>query len=235
MELEELLKRNDIPKDAKNEIQRCIDRIKKTEMKLKETEEKYQNLIQLSRKEVDESRINFRMIVEKMKEGVLLEDLEGNIAFMNPRTAELLGYSEDELIGKNWSFIVPEEHINQITVEAAKRPKGVSSTYEACALAKDGRHIPVIITATPIFNKSDEFKGVLSVFTDITKSKKAAEEVQESKERYQMLVEKLEEGVVLEDANGNVSFMNPRIVSMLGYTEDELLGKHWTNFAAEKY
>lgn len=235
LELDDLLKRKDIPKDAKNEIQRCIERIKKTEVKLKETEENYQNLILQSRKETDESRINYRMIVEKMQEGVLLEDLEGNIAFVNPRTAELLGYSEDELIGKHWTFIVPKEYFNQITVETAKRPEGVSSTYEASALARDGRHIPVIITATPIFNKSDEFKGVLSVFTDITKRKKAEEEVQESKERYQMLVEKLEEGVVLEDANGDLSFVNPRIVSMLGYTEDELLGKHWTNFAAEKY
>ena len=51
-------------------------------------------------------------------------------------------------------------------------------------------------------------------------------ELQESKEKYEMLVEKLEEGVVLEDSEGKISFINPKIVQLVGYSEEELLGKH---------
>ena len=186
-------------------------------------------------KAVRESKEKYQMLVEKLQEGVLLENSKGQIAFINPRTADLLGYSKEELLGKHWSYIVPEESINKIQTESAKRPEGVSSTYEASISAKDGRKIPVIITATPIFSSTGKFDGVLSVFTDITERKLTEKELRESKEKYQMLVEKLQEGVLLEDEKGQISFLNPRTADLLGYTEEELIGKHWSYIVPEEF
>ena len=117
----------------------------------------------------------YRTLVEKMQEGVLLEDAEGIISFVNPRIAEILGYSEDELLGKHWSYISAVKDLDKFKTESAKRPKGITSTYEATALAKNGHHVPVIVTATPIFSDTREFKGVLSVITYIAKLKEAEE------------------------------------------------------------
>ncbi|MFX1507409.1 MAG: PAS domain S-box protein [Promethearchaeota archaeon] len=177
---------------------------------------------------VRESKEKYQMLVEKLQEGVLLENSKGQISFLNPRTEELLGYTKEELLGKHWSCIVPEEYIEMIETEATRRPQGISSTYEACITAKDGHPIPVIITAAPIFSITGKFDGVLTVFTDITERKMAEKELRESKEKYQMLVEKLEEGVVLEDAEGYVSFMNPKAAEMLGFPMEEVIGQHWT-------
>ncbi len=123
-----------------------------------------------------ESKEKYQMLVEKLREGVLLEDSEGFISFVNPQTARMLGYSEDELIGKHYSFIVSEDDLEKTKTETSKRPKGISSTYEASLLTKDGCFIPVLISASPIFSNTGEFEGILSVATDITERIKAREE-----------------------------------------------------------
>ncbi|MFQ6137287.1 MAG: PAS domain S-box protein, partial [Candidatus Hydrothermarchaeales archaeon] len=117
-------------------------------------------------------------IVQSMKEGILIEDPDGIITFVNPKTEELLGYSKEELVGKHWKDISSPEYIEKMREETAKRPKGISSSYEAAAVTKDGRTIPIIISATPLF-ENERYKGVLSVFTDITERKKLEEDLRE--------------------------------------------------------
>ncbi len=115
-------------------------------------------------------------IVQSMDEGILLEDATGHIAFVNPKVAEILGYTSEELTGRHWKITVPPEHVAQVEEEAAKRPQGVASRYETVLLTRDGRRVPVIVGARPLF-EDGQFSGVLSVFTDITERKQAEEEI----------------------------------------------------------
>ncbi|UCG89808.1 MAG: PAS domain S-box protein [Candidatus Heimdallarchaeota archaeon] len=177
-----------------------------------------------------ESKDKYKMLVEKLQEGVALEDDRGVLTFVNPRIAELLGYTEDELIGKHWSYIVPKEYIDQVKVETAKRPTGVSSTYEACTLTKDGRYIPVIVTATPVFSSTGKFDGVLTVFTDITDRKLAEQKVHESAEKYRTILETVEEGYYEVDISGNFTFFNDSICKILGYSNVELIGMNYRQY-----
>jgi len=179
-----------------------------------------------------EAKEKYQMLIEKMEEGVLLEDAEGKISFVNPRATNMFGYTEEELLGKHWTYIITQEDLDKAQTESKKRPSGISTTYEVNIKTKDGVHIPIIVTATPIFSKAGNFDGVLCVFTDITEQKQVEESLREAKEKYQMLIEKMEEGVLLEDANGLISFLNPKLADMFGYMEEELLGKHWSYIAA---
>ena len=144
-----------------------------------------------SQKALAEEKEKYQMLVEKMEEGVLLEDAEGVISFVNPKLTKMLGYTEDELLGKHWSYIAAVEDLDKFKAESAKRPFGISSTYEARTLAKDGQRIPVIITASPIFAKNGDLTGVLSVYVDITERKQAEEALQQVKleeERYHAML-----------------------------------------------
>ncbi len=109
-------------------------------------------------------------IVQSMEEGILLEDATGYITFVNPKGAQLLGYSPEELVGRHWSTAVAPEHLPQVESESAKRTQGVTSRYETVLLTKDEHRVPVIVSARPLFDQ-DRFTGVLSVFTDITEHK----------------------------------------------------------------
>lgn len=116
----------------------------------------------------EETRQQYTNLVELLYEGVLLEDKDGFISFVNRRLAEKLGYTKDELLGKHWTFIVPKEHVEMINQFLAQRPGGTSNSYEATIITKDGNHVPVIISAAALFSPSGIYRGVLSVFTDIT-------------------------------------------------------------------
>ncbi|MFX1253330.1 MAG: PAS domain S-box protein [Promethearchaeota archaeon] len=172
-------------------------------------------------KELQEAKEKYKMLVEKLHEGVLLEDTQGFISFVNPRVTEMLGYSEDELIGRHWSTIVPVEETNKIKKESAKRPRGISSTYEGNLLAKDGRYVPVIISATSLFTEEGCFQGALSVFTDITERKLMEEVLQQSEEKYRNLVERANDGIAIVQ-DKQIKYINPALAKMTGFTAEEL-------------
>ncbi|MFX0123690.1 MAG: PAS domain S-box protein [Candidatus Hodarchaeota archaeon] len=175
--------------------------------------------------ELRKSKEKYQMLVEKLEEGVLLEDEKGYISFVNPKTAELLGYTKEELIGQHWRSIVPKEFLDKIAGETAKRPEGFGTTYEAGLLAKDGNCIPVIITATPIFSHKGEFEGVLSVFTDITDRKVVEQKLRESEERYRSYVENARDIIFSISSDGIITSLNPIMESITGWLQDEWIGK----------
>ncbi|MHA2246730.1 MAG: PAS domain S-box protein [Candidatus Hodarchaeales archaeon] len=118
------------------------------------------------------SEEKYRMLVDNMEEGVLLENTEGIITFCNPQLKNMLGYSEEEILGKHWRFITKSEEIDKVSEETLKRPNGISTAYETVIVSKDGNNIPVKNTATPIFSETGTFQGVLSVIIDISEQKK---------------------------------------------------------------
>ncbi|MFX0117106.1 MAG: PAS domain S-box protein, partial [Candidatus Hodarchaeota archaeon] len=129
-----------------------------------------------------ESEERYRELVEKMLEGMVVEDSEGILTFINPRAARMLGYTQEELIGQHWSAVVPDHERERVQEEVARRPQGISSTYETLLLRKNGQAVPVIVNATPLFSAEKAFRGVLAVFTEITERKQAEEELRKQKE-----------------------------------------------------
>lgn len=171
-------------------------------------------------KALEEAKAKYQMLLEKQNEAVVFEDAHGVITYANPRILELLGYTEEELIGQHWSFVVHPDFVEFVKAESAKRPMGVSGTYESCLQAKDGRRIPIIISATPIFSDLGEFEGILIFNTDITERKKLEETLRESeaaikneKAKVETNLEHFPEGILILEMNGDVYLSNHRFKS----------------------
>ncbi|MBI5880409.1 MAG: diguanylate cyclase [Chloroflexi bacterium] len=128
------------------------------------------------RDELRRQRLFYATIVQSIVEGILLEDASGRITFVNPAAAGMLGYSEDELIGQHWSLIVAREQVAEVSSELSRRPQGVAGRYETTVLTKDGRPVPVIVSARPVL-AAGRYSGVMSVFTDISERKRIEEEL----------------------------------------------------------
>ncbi len=163
-------------------------------------------------------------IVQGMTEGLLIEDEQGNITFVNPRTEDMLGYAPGELIGRHWTEIVPSGYHQQVSEELSKRPQGIASRYEAALLSKDGREIPVLISARPQF-AAGQYIGTLSVFTDITERKQMEMALVASHEKFRTIVEHSPAGIIGYDREGRIRYWNPACERIYGWREDEILGK----------
>ncbi|AKB29070.1 sensory transduction histidine kinase [Methanosarcina siciliae T4/M] len=154
-------------------VARDINERKKVEERLKESEEKYRN------------------IVETANEGIFIIDSEARIAYSNKKTSEMLGYSLEEMIGRSlWDF-VDEEGRAILNLNMEKRRQGINEVYELKLICKDGSPVWTLINAKALFNKVGEFTGSLGMLTDITDRKRAEEALRQSEQRVRLKLESI--------------------------------------------
>jgi two-component system phosphate regulon sensor histidine kinase PhoR len=117
--------------------------------------------------------IKYDALIESIGEGLIVIDRDGNIERVNSYASEVLGYSEEELIGR-WfpGAVIVVDDIGQ-QVEPLARPitraltEGKPVSEFASFLRKDGKTVPVHITASPIIIKGKP-AGAIEVFRDLT-------------------------------------------------------------------
>ena len=126
-------------------------------------------------------------IVHAVAEALLTQVVAGIVTFVNPAMEELVGISANELIGSHWRKLVPEGQVKLVLKRLAKRPAGVTDQYETRLLSKDGREIPILVSACPLFDDGT-YTGVLSAFTDITERVRAEDALRESEETTRALL-----------------------------------------------
>ncbi|MFQ6090264.1 MAG: PAS domain S-box protein, partial [Candidatus Bipolaricaulia bacterium] len=127
-------------------------------------------------------------IVQNMTEGVVIEDAEGILTFVNPALVEMLGYAPEELLGKHWTDIVPPDQQPIIQAAYERRRRGETDRYEVELVGKDGERLSVLVSGSPRF-EDWRFAGTQAVFTDITARVRAEEALKQSYERLGRLLE----------------------------------------------
>ncbi|RPJ66184.1 MAG: PAS domain S-box protein [Acidobacteria bacterium] len=111
-------------------------------------------------------------IIRNMAEGIVVQDADGRIAFVNPAAAALLGYGPGELLGRSWTIVTPVDQQDTVRVADDLRARGAWSRYELELLHRTGRRVPVVVSGCPIF-AGEARKGTVAVFTDMTDLKEA--------------------------------------------------------------
>jgi PAS domain S-box-containing protein len=125
-------------------------------------------------------------IIQSMGEGIVLQDPEGYITFANPAACTLLGYSDEELIGKHWKEIIPPEQHELVESADQRRIQGESDHYELEVTRKNLESIDVLVAGSPRF-ENGVYLGNMAVFTDITERKrleKAEKELVKMKDKF---------------------------------------------------
>ncbi len=167
-----------------------------------------------------ESEEKYKMLVELSQEGICIDDENERIVFANEAFAKALGYKKEELLGKNILDIVHKEDAEKLRKEIDKRRKGEASKYEIRLLTKDGNTKTFIVSAIPLY-KNGKFIGSLSVNLDITERKKAEEKLAESEALYRAITEYSQSGIfILQD--GKFKFANTKFLEYTGYTTDDI-------------
>lgn len=146
------------------------------------------------------SEIHYRRLIETASEGIWMIDDTGHTVYVNQRMAEMLGYTEAELIGQS-SFdpILPED-LTLAQEKFVQRQQKIAEQFEFRLRRKDGSVIWTQISTSIITDDADTFLGVLGMFTDITERKQAEVERAELLKREQAARAEAQEAVQVRDA-----------------------------------
>ncbi|MCX5799961.1 MAG: ATP-binding protein [Candidatus Eisenbacteria bacterium] len=120
------------------------------------------------------SRNYMNNIIKSMTDTLLVTDPEGRIRTVNRATLNLLGYSEDELIGKPICVLFREDPLDSEQITAIKSGMGMGNV-EKTYVSKDGRKIPMLFTSSVMRNENGEIEGNVCVAQNITERRKAEE------------------------------------------------------------
>ena len=153
-------------------------------------------------------------------------DEYGAIVEVNDKFCSICGYTREELIGRNHRIIKSGIHPDSLYRDmwfAITRGNVWQGTV--CNRKKDGSHYWVEATIVPILNENGLPWRYISIRTDITQLKQAHERLTLELGRTQSLLEALGEGVFGVDRHGICTFANPAALAMLGYEQDDMLGK----------
>ncbi|MBP7024155.1 MAG: PAS domain S-box protein [Bacteroidales bacterium] len=165
----------------------------------------------------------WRVLFEQSPNGVLLSDSAGSIIFTNNATSEILGYSSSELLKMRFHDLVPPETLPQVDQNIKKILAGERLITEVYNLRKDGSKRFVQLHESRVLFPSGEF-GIMVVSIDMTRAKKAEDALGESLEKYRILVEQSNDGIIYSK-DGIITYGNPRIAELLEVQHCELVGK----------
>ncbi len=172
------------------------------------------------------SEENYRNILEQMDEGYYEVDRKGNFTFVNDAMCRQMGYTREEALSMNYKSYVPAEdisHTRQIFSEVFRT--GVPVLWHPFSRnKKDGTLFYIEGSVFPVRNDEGEIVALRGMTRDVTERKRALEALQESEEKYRLLVESSMEGIhVLQD--GIIKFANPKIAKIFDTTVEKLIGR----------
>ncbi len=157
-------------------------------------------------------------IVQSMSEGIVVEDVKGYFTFVNTAAASLTGYTQEELLGQHWTFLVPPDQQHIIQAADERRIRGEADRYELELVGKNGRRFSVLLSGRPRFEK-DCFTGTLAVFVDITEFRRAEKALRQAEIRYSSLFDGIPVGLYRTNPEGKILGINLTGVQMLGYPD----------------
>jgi diguanylate cyclase (GGDEF)-like protein/PAS domain S-box-containing protein len=168
----------------------------------------------------------FRSVFETIYDVIIVMDSEGNVQDVSSSVAMMLGYSPDEIIGKNirdFEFFASESRRKALS-DFWRGLKGERVRLaEYHLMAKNGDKVICEVNQSPVI-RGDEVTGLVSVIRNITKRKKEEDALKESEESFRALTENPLTGIFIIQ-NEKCVFCNLRFAEMHGYNINELLNK----------
>ena len=161
-------------------------------------------------------------IVRSSEDAIVGQDLEGKITAWSPGAERLFGYGNREAIGQAGTLIVPsDKHAEDRLLRGRALGGEPVLHHETVRTARDGRRIPVALTASEIRAESGELLGVSHILRDISDIKASEQHVH----HLTALVQSAADAIVSHDLDGIVRSWNPAAERMFGFRAAEIVGQ----------
>jgi PAS domain S-box-containing protein len=208
------------------------------ELALANKELAFQKELDDYRAEMERVAEDLTLLIDTANAPIFGIDADGNVNEWNKKSAEITGYTSDEVLGKNLvkEFISEDyrESVNNVLQKALKGDE--TSNYELPLYTKDNNLVMVLLNATTRRNAKGYIVGVVGVGQDITELDGYRAEMERVAEDLTLLIDTANAPIFGIDADGNVNEWNKKSAEITGYNSDEVLGKNLVKeFISEDY
>jgi len=163
---------------------------------------------------------------------VIVLDRQGRIVSFNKTCEYITGYSVKEVFSKYiWEvFIIPEEIKPVKDTFARLVGTKLSSKFENYWVTKDAKRRLISWSNSVLLDDDNSVEFIIGTGIDITERRQAEESLKESEEKYRTIIEDSHDMIWTFDAQGNFTFVNQQITSLLGYKIDDVQGKQFGQY-----
>ena len=182
-------------------------RNRELERKIKQTEYKYQDLI------------------ENATDLIFTLNLKGKFVFINRRLMALTGYLRDHWIGKDFRELIVSQDREAAWENFLKTTTGRSRIFEVRIRTKEGKIKYLSINLNPIFEEGKAI-GAVAIARDVTKQKKLEQQIKELINFNESIIQSIGSGLMTLDLNNRITSFNSSAEEILGYSSEEVVGKH---------
>jgi len=168
------------------------------------------------------------VLLNETHEGIVILGDDFKFEFVNKRAAQIFGGEKEDLLHKDFRQFLPERMVKIVGDYYLARRKGedVPNQYSMDIIRKDGEIRTFEARVTLLKGPNGKLKTIAHLI-DITEILADTLAREETETRYQLLVETMNDGLVIDDPNGNLVYANSAFAKMLGYSPEELIGSSW--------
>lgn len=178
-----------------------------------------------------ESEAKFQSVMESAIDAIISGDAEGNILSWNKAATAMFGFTEAEVLGKPIEIIIPERfrkpHAEGIKRVSSGGPShAIGKTVELAAIGKNGDEIPVELSLATWF--LDDKRYYTGIIRDIGERKQA-------EQKFRSVTESAIDAIISANKKGEVISWNQAATRILGFTEEEAVGKRLELIIPERF
>jgi two-component system cell cycle sensor histidine kinase/response regulator CckA len=175
------------------------------------------------RRALAQSEARYRRFVETANEGVWSIDNRFRTTFVNEKTASMLGYKPEEMIGRALDSFIMEGDLSDHGTRMRAREQGANDIYERRIKHKSGSEIWALVSAAALMDDEGKFQGSFGMIADITEQKRMAEALRESEERFRAAFNSDHAVMLLIDQEtGDIVDASPGACAYYGYDREAL-------------
>lgn len=174
---------------------------------------------------LDDSKNYAENLIKSITASLIVISTEGVIISVNPYTCKMLGFEEQELIGKSINTVIDIKDLifEDMWIKFLIK-KGELKNVERTYIAKDGTRIPSLFSSSIIHSADGGVEGIICMAQDMSERKRVENELERAQRYAQGLIESSMDMIIAVNKDGRITEFNRAAQKTFGYSMEEMIG-----------
>ncbi len=177
-----------------------------------------------------ESGEKYRNLVENLSDALFMTDNKGTLSYISPIVEKIIGLKPEEIVGRHLSEFFHPEDLPMILKKFQKMISGQDAEPSEVRVFHKSGEVIWIRTSSRLHVKNGVISGLQGLITDINARKQTEQALKDSEEQYRNLVENINDAVYLLDNKGNFIYISPVAEKIAGYKPEEIIGNSFAKY-----